>query len=138
MECKPLMEANDAVDFIIRTRVGDAPEMPSATDIFNERVRRFDPYRGDFNPVLDRLASFKRDDRIVQADPEPELDAWVDTINWRSPVESDTLSSAITQLQDRVTQGSDYSAGTVPGQVNDAFIDVLSNAFAKSKKSQKI
>ena len=133
MERKPLLEANDAVDFIIHTRVGDAPEMPSATDLFNERVRRFDPYRGDFNPVLDRIASFRKDDRIVQSDPEPELDAWIDTINWHSPIETDTLSDATKQMSEPQAQTS-YGQPTEPGAVNDAFIGTLASAFAKNKK----
>lgn len=53
---------------------------PSVIERFNDMVRRNDPYGGGTNLVLDRIAHFNHDYSAFQADTEPELDQYVQTL----------------------------------------------------------
>lgn len=139
---------NYAANCIIHTRVNNGMDMPEfgAVDRFNMRAMANDPFRGGYNPILSRINSFPKNPRLLDHDPEPELDAYGTTLQLSEPVEFDTLAQAFDEMPEAgiaethapVVPGGAPQYGTPapqntdgPRVASDAFIDRLAAAFHK-------
>lgn len=133
---------NYAANFIIRTRVNNGSDMPStgAVDRFNARAMANDPFRGGANPILSRINSFRRDPRLLDHDPDSELDRYGTTLQLTAPVEYDTLAEAFEDEMPDAPEAPEppqmAAAHTpalpgTPRVASEAFLDQLAAAFKK-------
>ena len=133
---------NYAANFIIRTRVNNGSDMPStgAVDRFNARAMANDPFRGGVNPILSRINSFRRDPRLLDHDPDSDLDRYGTTLQLTAPVEYDTLAEAFEDEMPDAPEAPEppqmAAAHTpvlpgTPRVASEAFLDQLAAAFKK-------
>lgn len=138
---KALLE-NYAANFIIHTRVNNGSDMPStgAVDRFNARAMANDPFRGGANPILSRINGFRRDPRLLDHDPDSELDRYGTTLQLTAPVEYDTLAEAFEDEMPDAPEAPEppqmAAAHTpvlpgTPRVASEAFLDQLAAAFKK-------
>lgn len=133
---------NYAANFIIHTRVNNGSDIPSAgaVDRFNARAMANDPFRGGANPILSRINGFRRDPRLLDHDPDSELDRYGTTLQLTAPVEYDTLAEAFEdEMPDapelpEPPQMAAAHTPVLPGTprvASEAFLDQLAAAFKK-------
>lgn len=144
----PLIESY-AANCIIHTRVNNGMDCPEygTIDRFNARAMLNDPYRGGVNPILSTISSFRKNPKLLDRDPEPELDAYRTTLQLAEPVELDTLAQAFDDMQEPgiaethtpVMPGSSQYYESVPSHsseqprvASDDLIERLALAFKKS------